>query len=481
MSTQTAVERPDLATAVSSMREILSRQRAAFVREGPPTLAQRKADLLRLRAAILSRQNEIDKAMKEDFGHRSSHETAIAELLPIIAGIDYQRKHLRRWMHREKRHVPMQFQPARAWVEYQPLGVIGIISPWNFPVALALMPLATAIAAGNRAIIKPSELTPASSALLVKIISETFAQDQVAVVTGDAAVGQVFAALPFDHLIFTGSTPVGRAVMKAASENLVPVTLELGGKSPVIVEKGHPMKHAATSIAFGKLSNSGQICIAPDYAMVHEDDVELFVEAYDGAVRALYPDGPTGDDYTSIINERHHARLQALLDDARSKGAKVREVGVNPSEAARRMHNLPPAVVTGATDQMRIMQEEIFGPILPVIAYRELDEAIAYVNAHPRPLALYFFGGDGPNRRNVLSLTTSGNVTINNTIVHYLVDDLPFGGVGPSGMGAYHGVEGFKALSHAKGIFQQGTWNLSQFVLPPFGSVANFIVKTMLR
>jgi len=481
MSTQTAFDMPEPANAASSMRDILSRQRAAFLSEGPPTLAQRKADLLKLRSAILARKNEIEKVLKEDFGHRSTHETAIAELMPVITGIDYQRKHLRRWMRREKRRVPMQLQPARAWVEYQPLGVIGIISPWNFPLCLALMPLATAIAAGNRAMIKPSEFTPASRALLVKIIGETFAQDQIAVISGDAAVGQAFAALPFDHLLFTGSTTVGRAVMRAASENLVPVTLEMGGKSPVIVEKGHPMKHAATSIAFGKLSNSGQICIAPDYAMVHEDEVELFIKAYDAAVRVLYPDGPTADDYTSIINERHHARLQALLDDAESKGAKVHKVGVNASDAHRRMHNLAPTVVTGASDHMRIMREEIFGPILPVIAYRELDEAIAYVNANPRPLALYFFGGNGPNRRKVLSLTTSGNVTINNTIAHYLVDDLPFGGVGPSGMGAYHGVEGFKALSHAKGIFQQGTWNLSQFVLPPFGSVANFIARTMLR
>src|SRR6266536_577267 len=453
MSIQTALDTP--AGAASSMREILSRQRAAFLREGPPTLGQRKADLLKLRAAILARRDEIGKVLQEDFGHRSSHETAIAELLPVIAGIDYQRKKLRKWMRPEKRHVPIQFQPARAWVSYQPLGVVGIISPWNFPLGLALTPLATAIAAGNRAMIKPSEFTPASSALLVKIIGETFAQDQVAVVSGDAAVGQ--------------------AGMKAASENLVPVTLELGGKSPVIVEKGHPLKHAATSIAFGKLSNSGQICIAPDYAMVHEDDVEPFIKSFDAAVRALYPDGPTGDDYTSIINERHYARLQALLDDARSKGAKVREVGANASEAHRRIHNLAPTVVTGATNEMRIMQEEIFGPILPVIAYREFDEAIAYVNAHPRPLALYFFGSSGPIRRKVLSLTTSGNVTINNTIAHYLVDDLPFGGVGPSGMGAYHGVEGFKALSHGKGIFQQGTWNLIELVLPPFGSVANFI------
>lgn len=471
----------DIANVALRMEDILSQQRAAFLRDGPPTLYQRKADLLKLKAAILARQGEIEKALREDFGHRSPHETAIMEVLPIIHAINYQCRHLRRWMRPEKRHVPMHFQPARAWVSYQPRGVVGIMSPWNYPVSLALMPLATAIAAGNRAMIKPSEFTPASSALLIKMMSETFAQNQVAIVTGDATVGQHFAALPFDHLVFTGSTPVGRAVMKAASENLVPVTLELGGKSPVIVERGHSTKHAATSIAYGKLANSGQICIAPDYVMVHEDAVESFVDAYDQAVRTLYPDGPSADNYTSIINERHYERLHALLDDARTKGAKVREVGANASEARRRAHNLAPTVVIGVTDQMRIMQEEIFGPVLPVIAYRELDEAIAYVNAHPRPLALYYFGSDGPNRRKVLALTTSGNVTINNTLMHYAQEDLPFGGIGPSGIGAYHGVEGFRSLSHAKGVFQQGTWNLSGLLRPPFGSLANLILKIMLR
>jgi coniferyl-aldehyde dehydrogenase len=471
----------DIASAASRMEETLSRQRAAFLRDGPPTLGQRKADLLKLKAAILARQGEIEQALRADFGHRSPHETAIMEVLPLVQGINYQCRQLRRWMRPEKRHVPIHFQPARAWVSYQPRGVVGIMAPWNYPMSLALMPLATAIAAGNRAMIKPSEFTPASSALLVQMLGEVFAPEQVAVVTGDAAVGQQFSALPFDHLIFTGSTPVGRAVMKAASENLVPVTLELGGKSPAIVERGHSMRHAATSIAYGKLANSGQTCIAPDYVMVHEDALESFVDAYDQAVRALYPDGPTADNYTSIINARHYERLHALLDDARAKGAKVREVGVNAGEALRRAHNMAPVVVVGATEQMRVMQEEIFGPVLPVIAYRELDEAIAYVNAHPRPLALYYFGADDLQRRKVLALTTSGNVTINNTLMHYAQEDLPFGGVGPSGIGAYHGIEGFKSLSHAKGVFQQGKWNLSGLLRPPFGSLAKLILKVMLR
>ena len=462
-------------------RAALDTQKAAFLRDGPPTLKQRKELLLKLKAAILARLPEIERALSEDFGHRSPHETAIMEVLSVIQGINYQCRNLRRWMRRERRHVPMTFQPASAWVSYQPLGVVGIMSPWNFPVALALMPLATAIAAGNRAMIKPSEFTPASSALLVELVSATFTPEQALIVTGDAAVGQHFASLPFDHLVFTGSTAVGRAVMKAASENLVPVTLELGGKSPAIIDAGHSLEHAAQAIAFGKLANGGQTCIAPDYVLVHADAVEPFVEHYDAAVKALYPQGPTGADYTSIVNERHCQRLHALLDDARSNGAQVRQVGVNPGDAGRRAHTIAPTVMLGGTDVMKIMHEEIFGPVLPIVPYRDLDEAIAYVNARPRPLALYHFGTDSANRRKVLASTTSGNVTVNNTLMHYTQEDLPFGGVGPSGFGAYHGVEGFKALSHAKGVYQQGTWNLSGLLRPPFGPVAKMILKLMLR
>lgn len=463
------------------MRVVLSRQRSAFLKDGPPTLSQRKDDLLKLKSLVLSHQKDIVEALHEDFGHRASHETAIMEVMPLVQAINYQRSHLRRWMRPEKRSVPMHFQPGRAWIKHQPLGVVGIMSPWNYPLQLALLPLATAIAAGNRALIKPSEYTPATSSLLERMLGQAFTQEQVAVFTGDAAVGQAFSALPFDHLVFTGSTPVGRSIMKAASENLVPVTLELGGKSPVIVEEGHPIEHAATSVAHGKLANCGQICIAPDYVMVPEGKAEAFASAYDTAVRALYPTGPTSDNYTSIVNERHYRRLLGLLDDARAKGARVVEVGINPGDARQRPHNIAPTVVLGATEHMAILQEEIFGPLLPVVTYRTIDEAIRYVNERPRPLALYFFGSDGPNRRKVLERTTSGNVTVNNTLMHYAQEDLPFGGVGPSGMGAYHGVEGFKALSHAKGIYQQGRWNMSGVLRPPFGGVADLILKLMLR
>jgi coniferyl-aldehyde dehydrogenase len=461
--------------------KILARLRAAFLRDGPPALKQRRADLKKLRAAILVRRAEIERALDADFGHRSRHEAAASEMITVVQGIDYLHRNLRRFMAPARRRVALTFRFASARIEYQPLGVIGIISPWNYPFSLALMPLATAIAAGNRAILKPSEFTPETSRLLAGMLADTFPEEQIAVVTGDAAVGAAFASLPFDHLLFTGSTAIGRAVMQAASENLVPVTLELGGKSPAIVAPGWVHDRSAASIAFGKLVNAGQTCIAPDYVMVQADETEAFAAAYDRAVEALYPDGPTSDDYTSIINDRHFDRLRRLIDDARAKGARVDEIGRRPETARGRPHTLAPVLILGATDDMALMQEEIFGPILPVLAYGAIDEAIAYVNARPRPLALYYFGGDDADRRKVLSRTTSGNVSINTTLMHYAQDDLPFGGVGASGMGAYHGIEGFQRMSHAKGIYVQGRWNAANVMRAPFGWLADVLLRLMLR
>jgi len=461
--------------------KILARQRAAFLRDGPPSLSERRTDLKKLRAAILDRRAEIERALDADFGHRSRHETAMLEMVSTVQGIDYLHRNLHRFMAPTRRHVALTFLFAGAHVEYQPLGVVGIIAPWNYPLALALMPLATAIAAGNRAMVKPSEATPETSRLLASMLAETFRDEQVAVLTGDAVVGAAFAALPFDHLLFTGSTAVGRAVMRAASNNLVPVTLELGGKSPVIVAPGHVDDRSARTIALGKLTNAGQTCTAPDYVMVHADDVKAFAAAYGRAVEALYPHGPASDDYTSIINERHFDRLRRLIDDAHAKGALVSDVGALSETALGRPHALAPALVLGATDDMAIMQEEIFGPVLPVVTYGTIDEAIAYVNARPRPLSLYYFGGNDDDRRKVLSRTTSGNVGINTTMMYYPQDDLPFGGVGASGMGAYHGVEGFRRMSHAKGIYVQGRWNVSDLMRAPFGRVADAILGMMLR
>ena len=453
-------------------------QRNAFMRDGAPTLTQRRADLKKFKSAMIGRRKEIEDAVNADFGHRSRHETAIVEILGVIEGIRYLDRNLRKFMRPTRRHVALHMRFGKARVEYQPLGVVGVISPWNYPINLSLMPVVTAIAAGNRVMLKPSKFTPATNKVIATMLSEIFPKEQVAVVNSD---GAAFSKLPFDHLVFTGSTSVGRAVMKAASDNLVPVTLELGGKSPVIIAKGYSLDKAASRIVFGKLLSAGQTCIAPDYALVHETEVDAFIKAYDNSVKTAYPEGPTGIDYTSIVNEQQYSMLKELLDDARTHGAQVIEVGNRPDDASSRPHTLPPTIVLGVTDDMRIANEEIFGPILPIISYHSIEDAITYVNVRPRPLALYYFGNDNENRRKVLSRTTSGNVTINGTFSHIAQDDLPFGGVGDSGMGAYHGIEGFRTLSHAKGIFEQGRWNGMDFLHAPFGRLTDNLIRFFLR
>ena len=465
----------------SVLSGLLERQRAAFLREGPPDLASRRADLATLRAAILARREEFATAISADFGGRSRHETAIMEIAPSLHCLDYLHRNLRRFMRPARRRVGIQFQMGSARVEHQPLGVVGIISPWNYPAFLAFAPLATALAAGNRALLKPSEFTPATSDLLARMIGEIFPPEQVGVVLGGAGVGAGFASLPFDHLLFTGSTEVGRQVMKAAAANLTPVTLELGGKSPVILMRGADLAEAAASVAYGKLANAGQTCVSPDYVLIPANQVEAFAEAYDKAVATLYPEGPASPDYTRIINDRHVARLEGLLAEAQARGAQIRRVGVNPESAQGLTRAMAPALIFGGDDQMRLMREEIFGPLLPVVPYREIDEAVAYVNARPRPLALYVFGPEGEDRRKILTRTTSGGVTINATLMHVAQDDLPFGGVGASGMGAYHGPEGFRAMSHAKAVFTQGRFNGMGLLRPPFGALAERMLKFLLR
>jgi coniferyl-aldehyde dehydrogenase len=458
--------------------DILALQRAAYLRDGAPSLTKRRSDLKKFKAAMLARRSAIEDAINTDFGHRSRHETALMEILGVVEGIDYLERNLRRFMRPTRRRIALDMRFGSNRIEYQPLGVVGVISPWNYPVNLSLMPVVTAIAAGNRVMLKPSKLTPATNAVLASMLGELFSEEQVAMVSGD---GTAFSSLPFDHLVFTGSTAVGRAVMKAASENLVPVTLELGGKSPTIVAKGSVQDRTVSAIVWGKLLSGGQTCIAPDYALVHESEVNTFIDSYDRLVKAAYPDGPTSEDYTSIVNDQQYSMLIDLIDDARAHGARIIEVGHRPGDATRRPHTLAPTVVLGVTDEMKIAHEEIFGPILPIFGYGNIDDAITYVNARPRPLALYYFGGDDADRHKVLDRTTSGNVTINGTIMHVAQDDLPFGGVGASGMGAYHGVEGFRTLSHAKGIFEQGHWNFIELLRAPFGSRADTLLKFFLR
>jgi len=460
---------------------LLARQRAAFLRDGTPTIRQRKERLARLRAAVLAYRSQLEDAVSADFGHRSRHETAVMELVGVIQSIDYLSRHLRRFMQPERRHVAFTYRSGKAYVEHQPKGVIGVMAPWNYPISLMLIPLATALASGNRAMLKPSELTPRTSDMLKRLLAETFSSDEVAVVLGGPDVGAAFSALAFDHLLFTGSTQVGRKVMRAASDNLVPVTLELGGKSPVIVAHGRVNARTMGSIVFGKLSNGGQTCVAPDYALVHEDDLEAFITQFDTTVRTAYPDGPTSADYTSIVSNGHYTRLKNLIEDARQKGARVVEVGVHPESAARRIRTLAPTLVVSARDDLTVMQEEIFGPILPVRTYRTMEEVIDYINARPRPLALYYFGDQDADCDNLVTRTTSGNIGINNTMMHVAQDDLPFGGVGPSGMGAYHGIEGFRAMSHAKGVFVQGRWNLPSMLRAPFGKLVELALATTLK
>lgn len=463
---------------LAAMTETLHRQRAAFLRDGPPTRTERRRDLRRLRAIVLEHRCAIEQAIDADFGHRSRHETDLMELVGVVQAIDYLTRNLHRFMRTEKRHVSLIYQGGRAHVTYQPKGVIGVMAPWNYPFSLVMIPLATAIAAGNRVMIKPSETTPRTSALIRMMLAEAFGDEKVAVVLGGPDVGAAFSRLPFDHLLFTGSTSVGRHIMAAASENLVPVTLELGGKSPVVVARGHVSDNAMNSIVFGKLSNAGQTCVAPDYALVHENDLEAFITSWDRAVTRSYPDGPTSADYSSIVNDHHYTRLTGLIDEARQRGARVIEVGARPDAARKR--TLTPTLVIGAEDDLAVMKEEIFGPILPVRTYRTMDDAIDFINARPRPLALYYFGARDADCARLLARTTSGNVGINNTMMHVAQDDLPFGGIGASGMGAYHGIEGFRTMSHARGVFIQSRWNLPALLRAPFGRLADIGLRATL-
>jgi coniferyl-aldehyde dehydrogenase len=361
-----------------------------------------------------------------------------------------------------------------------PLGVVGIISPWNFPISLSFSPTCSALAAGNRVMIKPSEFTPATSQLMAELIGAAFDSTEIAVVTGDESVGRCFSALAFDHLLFTGATSVGRHVMRAASENLVPVTLELGGKSPVIIDRGYSAKKAAGSIAFGKFANAGQICIAPDYILVPRESQDALAAEMTETVTAMYPALRDNDDYTSIINVRHFERLRRLVEDAESKGAAITEINpANEDFTQQSGFKIPPTLLRDVSEDMTVMQEEIFGPILPIVPYDSLDEAIAYVNDHPKPLALYLFSDNDQTRTRVLGETISGGVTINDTLQHYLQDDLPFGGVGPSGMGAYHGFDGFQTFSHRRAVFTQAKFNGAAMVRAPYGRLARTILKFM--
>ena len=444
---------------------ILEQQRAAFDRERLPSLAQRRDRLERLRRMTATHAQDLAEAMSRDFGHRSRHESLLADLFTVESGARHAIRHLKRWMAVRRAPTALHFLPASNRLMPQPLGVVGIVAPWNYPYYLAMAPALAALAAGNRVMIKPSELTPATSELMARLVAEHFAPDEMTVVTGDSEVGKAFTHLPFDHLFFTGSTPVGRLVAQAAAQRLTPVTLELGGKSPAIIDRSADLALAAERIAFGKLLNAGQTCVAPDYVLAPKELVQPLADAIVAAVRRFYPRIDGNPDYTAIVSPRHHARLRGLLDDARARGATLRPTH-DEAPADRR---LVPTLLLGTTPDMTVMREEIFGPLLPIVPYGHVSEAIAQVNAGDRPLALYWFGEDRAAREDVLARTVAGGVTVNDCIWHLGQEEQPFGGVGASGMGAYHGVWGFNTFSKLKPVFLQTRFAGTRLFHPPYG------------
>lgn len=471
-------------TSKEEMLGILQKQKAVNISEGAPSAELRIDRLDRCIASLVSNKDRIVKALNEDFGHRSSDQSLFTDVVAAIDSLKHAKKHVRQWMKPEKRKPisPLGLLGARARVEFQPKGVVGVVAPWNFPVNLTYIPLAGILAAGNRAMIKPSEFTPVTSELMKDMIESSFDQNEIAVITGGPETGANFCGLPFDHLLFTGATSIAYHVMRAAAENLVPLTLELGGKSPVIVGQSADMAKTAARVMAGKTLNAGQICLAPDYVFAPENRVDEFVSEARNAVARMYPTLKDNDDYTSIINQRHFDRLQGYLEDAKSKGAEI--VEINPADenfTQQPHHKIPPTLVMNPTDDMTVMQDEIFGPILPVKTYKTNDEALGYINAHDRPLGLYYFGNDKAEEECVLNNTVSGGVTVNDVLFHNAAEDLPFGGIGPSGMGAYHGHDGFLEFSHKKAIYHQTGSELIAMVRPPYGDAFRKQMKGKLK
>lgn len=467
--------------AISALAENFAQQRAAFRAAATSSAAERIRQLKQLKSTLIAGQQALVDAINEDFGRRSSDETRLAELLPSVEGINHTIKHLSGWMKPSRRSVGLAFQPGTARVIYQPLGVVGIIVPWNYPLYLAIGPLTAALAAGNRAMIKMSESTPATAATLADLLAQVFPAEQVSVCCGETEVAVAFARLPFDHLLFTGGTGIGRHVMRAAAENLTPVTLELGGKSPAVISAEVPIDDAAERIAFGKGLNAGQTCVAPDYVLCPRARVDELVEALRRHFSRMYPTLAANADYTQIINPHHYQRLKGYLADALDGGARVHEI--NPADedlGASRI--LPPTLLLDVTDDMRVMQEEIFGPLLPIIPYDDLEQALAYIADRPTPLALYYFGYDRAEQQRIMTQTQAGGMCINDTLLHVAQDDLPFGGKGPSGMGQYHGREGFLTFSKAKGVYIKQRFNGARPIYPPYGgALLKLIYRLFIR
>jgi len=473
-------------TSFDNLNEILEKQKKAHLREGPLSVETRKEWIDRCIALLIKYQNEIAEAISEDFGHRSTESSLLADVAGSIGSLKSAKENIKKWVKPEKRKVTpsiLGLLGAKLRLEYQPLGTVGVISPWNFPVTLTFGPLGSIFAAGNRAMIKPSEFTPKTSELMKKMFEEAFSEEEVAVFTGGPDLGEAFSSLPFDHLLFTGATSIAKHVMRAASENLVPVTLELGGKSPVIISKKSNFEVSVNRVMAGKTMNAGQICLAPDYVFIPKDKKEEFISQSKKVVTDMYPSLKDNPDYTSVINQRHYDRLQGYVEEAKEKGFEVIEI--NPSNedfSQQAYHKIPPTLIVDPDDSLSVMKEEIFGPILSVKTYESIEDTVDYINSKDRPLGLYYFGDDKEEMQSVLENTTSGGVTINDVVFHVGQDNAPFGGVGPSGTGSYHGVEGFKNFSHTKTIYTQSKFDgLFGLFRPPFGSKAKSAIKGQIK
>ena len=464
-----------------NLLDLFQHQRRAYLSDPMPS-AEQRIDLLRqLKGALLSYCERLCDALDVDYAGRSRQDTLISDILPCVMNIRYSCRKLKKWMRPERRHAGLLLAPAKIRVHYQPLGVVGIVVPWNFPIILSVGPLISVLAAGNRAMIKLSEFTPNTNRVIIEMLASVFAPEQVACVEGEAELAAEFTSLPFDHLLFTGSTTVGRHVMRAAADNLTPVTLELGGKSPAIVGPDVDIDNAVERMSFGKCLNAGQICVAPDYVLVPREKVDTFATSYQQRFAAMYPNGVNSTDYTSVINPRQYERLQSWLEDAKSKGARVIPCveGQHQDDSRQR---LTTHLLLDTTDEMMVMQNEIFGPLLPVVPYDSIDDAMAYIRQRPRPLALYLLSYDEPLQQKIIDQSHSGGMCINDTVMHVAADDAPFGGIGPSGMGHYHGVEGFKTFSKAKTVLTQGKFCPSTLMHPPYGKwLQQLIFKMFLR
>lgn len=469
------------------MLTILEKQRASFIQDGYPSLEVRLDRISRLENLIHDNIDTLCEAMSEDFGHRSPHQSRVADMFATLETIKQTKKQLAQWMKPEKRKspFPLGLLGARAEVLYQPKGVVGNITTWNFPAFVAITPVVGIFAAGNRAMVKLTEVTPKTSDLIQQLFAKYFDETELVGVTGEADVGAAFAALPLDHIIFTGATSVARHILAAAAPNLTPVTLELGGKSPTIVSRSADFKEAAVRIFTGKALNVGQVCISPDYIFVPEEQLEHFITLGSEHIKSMFPKMLDNPDYSSVVNQRHCQRINAYIDDAKQRGADVRVI--NPANedftAQTCTHKIPLTLIVNPPEDCKIMQNEIFGPAVIIKGYKHIQETIDYINSHPRPLALYYFGRDKVEQDKVLHNTTSGNVTINDVIAHAGVEDIPFGGIGPSGMGNYHGFDGFKTFSHAKGVFTQTKLNMMRLsgMIPPYGKKTDKTLEFMLK